>query len=120
MQGVSVINVFNAEVIAASGTTWSKPIPLWPGFHAHSFDGVITGDGDLTITAYVTAYNNEVLDSTVVSAYTKTSGPETDGKFRKSLAIRAGTSIRFKVVNSDGVNDATITSDFCQTAGGRI
>lgn len=45
MKGISVVNVFTAEVIAKSGTTWSKPIPLWPGFHAHSIDGVITGDG---------------------------------------------------------------------------
>ncbi len=118
MPGLNYYPVFEAETIAAGGVAWSQPIPLWPNFSAHTLSLQATLDGTVKIEMYIRD-DIETKDNTPFSGFTRTSGPEANGKQRKSLAFRGGGTARFKATETSGNNSVTISSYLWQGGGVR-
>jgi len=118
MPGHNYYTVFDSVTVTAGASSWSQPIPLWTNYSAHTFSQQVTGDGTVKVEMYIRD-DIETKDSTVFSGFTRTSGPEADGKQRKSLAFRGGGAARFKVTETSGNNSAIISGYFWQGGGVR-
>ena len=91
-------SIYDGETLSA-GTHWTSPIGLWDNKGHHSIEYTITGDGTVTITPYTSISGKDWVSNGVkVSAATKTSGPDGDGKNNVPLSLYPSELIKFKIV----------------------
>ena len=111
-----IINkIFNAITIIASGTATSVPLDL--PVHAEGFFSLqieLTGDGTAKFE-YENSNDGEtfitqsVAADQIVSGFTATSGPGSDGKDLISFGPEPSKNLRIKCTETGGANSITIT-----------
>jgi hypothetical protein len=113
---VFVKKVFSAQSVSASGIEWSEALDLGSINQdgLFSLQLLVTGDGTLQVE-YELSHDgvNFVTPTTaldIVSAFTKTSGPGSDGKDIYSFDPELGRFMKIKVTETGGANAAVITA----------
>ncbi len=114
---VKTTRLFSAEAIVASGSSTSAAIDLrniaQEGYF--SIQLVVTGDGTAKVE-YQCSDNNSVFiepagASDIVTGFTKTSGPSSDGKGFYSFAPEPCGWMKIKVSETGGANAIAVTLD---------
>ena len=111
MRNIQVTKIFDAETIAASGSSSSSEIRLNNMRGYFSLQLEITGDGTATVEYQLSNDGSTFLEPTsagdITSGFTKTSGPGSDGK--DIFTIRPEIARRMKVVVTETGGADTIT-----------
>jgi len=116
-KSTTIEEIFSAEAIAAGGVAYSRIFDVSKLAGNASMQLELTGDGtakvewvgtndeDALVAAFITP--NNATD--IVTAFTKTSGPGSDGKHIYPFSISLVGRMAIKVTETGGVNGITVT-----------
>ena len=106
--------IFDGEVVAASGTALSRVFDLSQAGGQFSIQLELTGDGTAKVEWIG---SNDGVDfikpnnaSDIVTAFTKTSGPGSDGKHIYGFNVSLVKSMKIKITETGGANSVTVTA----------
>jgi len=110
--------IFTSEEVAASGTAYSRIIDVVKLAGSASLQIVLTGDGTgkfewvgtLNENALVAAFIKPNNANDIVTAFTKTSGPGSDGKHIYPFNISLVKNLAIKVTETGGADSITVTA----------
>ena len=117
-RSTTIEEIFTAEEIAASGSAYSRVFDVSKLAGNASIQVELTGDGtgkiewvgsndeDAAVTAFIKPNNA----NDIVTAFTKTSGPGSDGKHIYPFSIRLIKNMAVKVTETGGANSVTVTA----------
>jgi len=111
---IQIKEVFTAEEVPASGSALSSVIDLSASGGQFSLQIELTGNGTGKLewlgsndgTDYIKPNNA----SDIVTAFTKTDGPDGDGKHIYSFNVSLVKFLKIKITETGGVNTVTLTA----------
>jgi hypothetical protein len=115
MPNVEAIKIFDAEVIAASGSATSVAIPTKAGkVGLNSLQLTLTGTGTAKVEVLCSIDGTNFVDPSevgdILSSFTATSGVGSDGKEVVSIAIPACVAYKIKITETGASNSVTVTA----------
>ena len=107
------IRVFRSEIIAPSGSTFSRWIKLNRSYTGHGVNGRVAGLGTLTLSYYLSSTPLMTDADAQGNIVTGVTDGGADDPFVKTVAIRPSNYIRF-LATETSANFITLTLTFTQ------
>lgn len=113
---INVFPLFSAQVVPAGHSVTSDPVNL-SNILAVGQLGIqlgVTGDGIITVSYLLSINGADFIpaDGTgvdVLTEFTKTGGPDSDGKFMYPLGPMVAPEIKIKITETGGADPATVS-----------